>query len=243
LFANEEEPLPTKPTFTVTLNPTTTSYEVGTKITQGFKTTFSAGSYTYGPDTGITKVSHIITDSEGNTVTDNSKFPEQLVTNDFDYYLIGSADHTEGAVPVTNLGNPCEAKKIAAGTVTSAATSHITGFRYAFFGSVTEKKETLTSDDIRSLAGKKKSSLLSSEFDVTVKNGTSRVIIAYPASLSDLKAVKDVNDANTNIVSSFGTPITVKVAGVDGYDPIDYKVYIQDGSGFTADNIYKVTLK
>ena len=114
LFANEEEPLPTNPTFTVTLNPTTTSYEVGTKITQGFKTTFTAGSYTYGPDTGITKVSHVITDSEGNTVTDNSKFPEQLVTDDFDYYLIGSADYTEGAVPVTNLGNPCEAKKIAA---------------------------------------------------------------------------------------------------------------------------------
>lgn len=246
IFAEEKEPTVTLPTITLTATPTATSYEVGSELKQGYNTSFYAGSYQFGPNpTGVNKISQTITDSVGNELTDASgTFPAQTVTDGFSYHLSCYASYSDGSIPKTNLNSDCEAKKISAGDTTTVKSSTITGYRNSFYGTTTEKKETLTSADIRALQQKSgKAYANNSSFDVNVNKDCLRVIIAYPATLRDMTQVLDKNDSNSNIISAFGEPTIVEVEGANGYDAIEYKVYKVDfANPYDTTNIFKVTI-
>lgn len=235
---------------TITSNPAVTltfgqakAYEVGTTVSPTYSASLSAGSYTYGPATGITATSWEISDTAGNTAdTASGSFADVVVTDNTNYKITAKANYGAGAVAVDNLGATSSPEiKIAAGSATKTSGA-ITGYRNTFYGTVTEKAE-VTSTIIRSLSGKSNKALANgSSFNITIPVGAVRVIFAYPATLQDVSSVKDVNGLNAEIKSAF-TKSSVTVAGAGADTGIEYKVYKTDfAEAVTKANSYTVTI-
>ena len=219
----------------ITSNPAVTltfgqakAYEVGTTVSPTYSASLSAGSYTYGPATGITATSWEISDTAGNTAdTASGSFADVVVTDNTNYKITAKANYGAGAVAVDNLGATSSPEiKIAAGSATKTSGA-ITGYRNTFYGTVTEKAE-VTSTIIRSLSGKSNKALVNgNSFTINIPVGAVRVIFAYPATLQDVSSVKDVNGLNAEIKSAF-TKSSVTVAGAGADTGIAYKVYVTD---------------
>lgn len=177
--------------------------EVGTSYTLPTATLKidSVGSYTYGPATGITFAIGDVELKQGS----NSKKNESVMGQDStiklaatdtatlytdsakSYKFTATASHSEGAVPVTNLGNEYPDAKIAAGDITIAdKTATFTGWRRIFGGGTTAAD--INSTNIRALAQLKKTSdsvPTTSGGKGIVFNaaqGSTKVVFAYPSS-------------------------------------------------------------
>lgn len=235
---------------TITSNPAVTltfgqakAYEVGTTVSPTYSASLSAGSYTYGPATGITATSWEISDTAGKTAdTASGSFADVVVTDNTNYKITAKANYGAGAVAVDNLGATSSPEiKIAAGSATKTSGA-ITGYRNTFYGTVTEKAE-VTSTIIRSLSGKSNAAWANGKsFTISVPVGAVRVIFAYPATLRDVSSVKDVNGLNAEIKSAF-TKSEVNVAGANSYAGINYKVYVTNFAEPVAKaNSYTVTI-
>lgn len=228
IFSKRLQPgTPTAPAVTLTFGQAK-AYEVGTTVSPSYSATLSAGSYTYGPATGITATSWEITDTAGNTATTASgSFADVIVADDTNYKITAKANYGEGAVAKDNLGSDSSpVVKIAAGSATKTSGA-ITGYRNTFYGTVTEKAE-VTSTIIRGLSGKSGAAWANGKsFTVNIPVGAVRVIFAYPAALQDVSSVKDVNGLNAEIKSAF-TKSSVTVTGAGADAGIAYKVYVTD---------------
>lgn len=227
IFSKRLQPgTPTAPAVTLTFGQAK-AYEVGTTVTPTYSASLSAGSYTYGPATGITATSWEVTDTAGNSATTASgSFAEVVVADGTNYKITAKATYGEGAVAKDNLGSDSSPViKIAAGSATKTSGA-ITGYRNTFYGSVTEKAE-LTSTIIRGLTKSNKALANGNSFTVNIPVGAKRVIFAYPATLRDVSSVKDVNGLNAEIKSAF-TKKTLTVAGAGADAGIEYKVYTTD---------------
>lgn len=240
LFAAEQNPSATKPSASIALQ-SAASVEAGTSYEPSYAITFSKGKYTYGPDTGIT-ATYAVTDTNGgsNSVA-SGKLSTFIVDDTTEYKISATVSYTEGAIPVSNLGNPVESKKIAAGTI-DLVTDAVKGYRNAFYGTLTEKN-TLTSDIIRGLNKTNADVTTGSVMTVNIPVGAMRVVIAYEATIQDLTSVLDKNDSNANIVSGFGEPQIIAVEGADHHSAIDYKVYVMDfANPYDAANVFTATI-
>lgn len=241
IFVKEKNPSVTPPSVEVSLAGAGAK-EVGTKVTPSYTAKFSAGKYEFGPATGcsITSWSVIDTNNAGPLNTATGSFAEITVADDTDYKVTATGNFSEGAIPVTNVGNEYVAGKITAGSK-SATSSAITGYRNSFYGTLTEKGE-LTSDIIRSLSKSNKAFKNGNSFDITIPVGAKRVVFAYPATLRDVTSVKDVNGLNAEISGAF-TKSTLSVEGLNNFQGINYKVYVTDFAEAVATaNTYKVTI-
>lgn len=222
---------------------TSGKFEVGTVVTPSWNARFNAGSYTYGPATGLTaKTWAIKNNSTSETATTKSgSFADVTVTDATNYTITATATYDDGAIPITNKGNEYTAGQIKAGSK-AATSSAITGYRKSFFGTV-ENKDAVTSTVIRSLASsttlydKKDASNVrycsanpvtkGTKVQVESPVGAMRVIIAYPASIGDIASINDRNGLNALVTSSF-TKSVVEVEGANGATAINYNVYTMD---------------
>lgn len=202
--------------------------EVGTEFTPSYKVTFNAGTYQYGPATGIT-ATYAVSDTDSHTATTaTGSFDKFTVTDTTNYKVSVTATHTEGAVPNNNLTQPAPKKKIAAGSK-SANSSTVTGYRNSFWGGVKSKEGTPDSAAIRALAGKKNSTIAAGNTGDAQENvGDMRVIIAVPAPRT-ISSIKDTNGLNAEAFSAF-THTTVNVEGLNGYEAKAYNVYYKDNA-------------
>ena len=228
IMAEEKNPTTTQPSVTVTSSQVK-AYEVGTKVTPQYTATLNPGSYSYGPATGITATGWTVSDSlSGSATTATGSMPEVTVADNTNYTITATATYGAGAVPVTNLGNPYEAGKIAAGSKTGSTSTKITGYRNTFYGTYNTKDGTVNSAYIRALSNKSNKALTNgSTFSVQVPVGAMRIMLAYPATLRDVTSIKDRNGLNAESKSSF-TKSTVSVEGANGATAIEYKVYTMD---------------
>lgn len=241
VFIDEKNPTTTQPSVSLTFSQAK-AYEVGTKVTPSYSASLKAGSYSYGPATGVVASSWEVIDTAGHSATTASgSFNEFQVVDDISYKITAKATHGEGPIPVTNTGNEYPDGKIAAGTK-SATSGAVTGYRKSFYGTTTDKN-TLDSDTIRSLAGKSTSALTNgSSFTIDIPIGAMRVVIAYPDTLRDVTSIKDVNGLNADITSSF-VKQTLNVEGANNYTAISYKVYTLDfANPYDAANTFTVTI-
>lgn len=243
IFSKRLQPgTPTQPSISLTFNQAK-AYEVGTTVTPSWNATLSAGSYTYGPATGITATAWEISDTAGNTATTASgSFDAITVADGTNYRITAKATHGAGAVANDNLGSPSEpVVQIAAGSK-SKTSGAITGYRNTFYGTKTTK-DALDSAAIRSLTTKSDKALANgNSFTIAIPVGAVRVVFAYPATLRDVSSVKDVNGLNAEIKSAFAKS-TIAVEGANGATAIDYKVYTTDFAEPVAKaNSYTITI-
>lgn len=138
--------------------------EVGTEVTPTYNAKFNAGSYTYGPATGLTATSWTIdiadlTDAD--KTTNSGSFSKFTAVDGMSGYakITAKATHGDGAIPVTNIGNKYDEDgkknvRIMSGTK-SATSAGYTSYRAWFYGykngDSTIAIADIDSDDIRGL--------------------------------------------------------------------------------------------
>lgn len=228
LFAAAKDPTVTQPSVSIKLNQAG-AYEVGSEVTPTYSVTFNAGSYQYGPATGVTakySVTDGVTGHEAQTGATGS-FAKLTVGDSTSYGVSVTATHTAGASAKNNLG-ALVGSKINAGTKT-ASSSKVTGYRNSFYGGVKSKEGTPTNAVIRALSDKSgKTNTAGNTFDAQEKVGDLRVIIAVPAPRT-CTSIKDVNGLNAEALSAF-THVTVNVEGANAYEAKSYNVYYKDNA-------------
>lgn len=236
ILALEKNPTTTQPSISLSSS-NIGAKEVGTKIAIAYSFSSNPGSYTYGPATGVTFSNYSATLGEETVTGANGAFTEVQVGDSTNLTISGTASHTAGAVPKTNIGNDYKAGQIKAGTK-SASKGTLTGYRNIFYGTLTTKGE-LTSAVIRSLTGKKATA--TGNISVSIPTGALRVVIAVPSNRTVSK-VLDVNGLNANITGAF-TKTTVSVEGANGYTAKEYNVYYTDyAAANDKANTYTVTI-
>lgn len=239
IFAKEANPTVTQPSVGIKLNQAG-SYEVGSEVTPSYTVTFNAGSYTYGPATGVT-ATYKVTDTNANSSeAATGSFEKFTVTDSSSYKVSVVATHTAGVAPKSNLGNEVSSLAIKEGTK-SGSSNAVTGYRNSFYGTQSDVSD-LDSAAIRLLTPTNGAKANGSAMSISVPVGAKRVIFAYPATLRDVNSVLDVNGLNAEIKTAFKM-VKVNVEGKNGYDSIEYKVYYTDfaNPNDTA-NTYKVTI-
>ena len=240
IFTKELNPSTTQPYVNLSV-PNAGTHEVGSVVAISYAASLNAGSYTYGPATGVVAESWEITDTAGNSSTEASgSFNEVTVTDDANYSITAKVNHTEGAIPVTNLGNEYASGKIAAGTKSKTSGS-LTGFRKFFYGANVTAAD-LNSENIRKLTNSTGAVGNSQAFSISIPEGATQVIIAFPTSTNKtLSSVIDTGAMNSPITDSF-IKSNVDVEGANGYEAVSYDVYVYSPDTALGANTYKVTI-
>lgn len=229
---------PTLPKVTVSLNGAGAK-EVGSKFTPSYSVSFNAGSYTYGPATGVKATAYSVSDGTNTATTATGSFAEITVGDSTNYKVTATADYSDGVVAVDNVGNPSNpAKKISAGTTASASSSAVTGFRSYFYGTKVTGVTSYDSAAIRALTNSGKA--YSSMFKITIPAGTKQVVFAAPAKFS-LKSVINVNLSRGEVADTFEMS-TVDVEGANGYTAASYHVWVFNSATALDANTFEVTL-
>ncbi len=118
LFAKEKDPEVVSDVSASLVLKSPKEVEVGFEYEPSYQITFSKGKYSYGPDTNII-ATYNVRDTEGNeSDLASGKLEKFIVSDSTEYSIIANIDYSEGAVPLSNLGNPVESKRIPAGTIT-----------------------------------------------------------------------------------------------------------------------------
>ena len=233
--------------------------EAGTKVAS---TTFgnanlTAGSYQFGPATGVTAQAWKI-DRVTNVPTLNVKVADANSGTDDNGgsgFIIGdqggdnvvstlkytaTATHNEGVVAHDNLGGQSNPqKKIEAGTK-QATTSAYSCFRNFFYGATAEKP-TLDSNYVRTLT-KSNRAYSRGDITITVPVGATRVCIACIGTATGVTRVINTSALNADVTDTFKMT-KVQVEGAEKYHPVEYKVWsFEPPEAYGQQAVLKVTL-
>lgn len=239
LMAQEANPTKSNPAVSFSAQGGFGTFEIGTKKNLTYTAALSAGSYTYGPATGITaqtwEVSCTgVTDSKS---TATGSF-DNIVAEATAKKITAKATYNEGAIPVTNLGNPYPAGKIAAGTA-SKDSNTLVGVRHMFYGVLTEDT-TLTSGVIRGLKHEAAAKKTITTFGAG--SGAKKVVIACPAGYNVTKVLMP-SAMNADATASFvKQSATVNVEGAEGYTAVAYNVWVYQPASIDSTETYAVTI-
>lgn len=237
ILAKEANPTITKPAASVKITEGSGTFEIGTHRNISYTASLSAGSYTYGPATGV--VAGTVTASfDGQTKTGATGTFDNVVA-DGTKRLSVSITHNEGAVPKTNLGNPYADGKIAAGTKEATASQTLVGVRHMFYGPMTTDAE-LNSENIRKLKHEAASKKTIGTFGAGA--GAVKVVVAVPASMNVTKVLMPsaMNaDATASFVKQAGS---VQVEGAEGFTAAAYNVWVYQPASIDSTETYSVTI-
>ena len=241
LMAQEANPDKTNPAVSFSAQGGFGTVEIGTKRNLTYTAALSAGSYTYGPATGITAQSWEVscTGVADKKTTATGTF-ENIVAEATAKKITAKATYGDGAIPVTNLGNAYAAGQIKAGSAT-ANSNEFKGVRYMFWGPMTDASAELNSANIRALAHKEESKAKTlatfGPGDEAVK-----VVVAVPADRK-ITQVLLTSSMNADITSSFAKQTsTVSVEGAQGYAGTAYNVYVYQPASIDKGERYAITI-
>ena len=241
LMAQEANPSKTNPAVSFSTQTGFGTFEIGTKKNLAYTAALSAGSYTYGPATGITAQTWEVscTGIAEKKTTATGTF-ENVVAEATAKTITAKANYNEGAVPVTNLGNPYPAGKIAAGYA-SKVSNALTGVRYMFWGPMSDADAALNSTNIRALAHKEASaSKTLGTFGAGA--GAKKVVVAVPAGKKITKVLMP-SALNADVTALFvKQSAQSQVEGAESYAAAAYDVYVYQPASIDAGETYSVTI-
>lgn len=240
ILAKEAYPNATNPAVSISGESGYGTFEVGTLKNLAYTGNLSAGSYTYGPVTGIAATSWSAS-CTGVTETKTTKSGtfENVMADTTVKTVTVTAHYGDGAIPVTNLGNPYPSKQIKAGSA-SKSSSQLRGVRYMFWGPMTTDAE-LNSANIRALAHKEEAKAKGlSTFGAGA--GAKKVVVAVPAGRKITKVLMPsaLNADVTVLFVKQGTQSQVE--GANSYAAAAYDVYVYQPASIDAGETYSVTI-
>ena len=237
IVAEEKNPSTTQPS--VTLNSSNIgAKEVGTNIAIAYSFATNPGSYTYGPATGVTFSGYEAT-FNGETLTGASgTFASVQVTDSTSLSISGKCSSSEGVIPVTNLGNPYEAGKIAAKNYTPSK-GKLTGFRGWFYGyynggQAIADPAAITSAQLRAFGTK-------TSFPTSMDTSKmQQMFFAAPKGrVSSVSISNAVNGAPLTVVKG-----TCSVEGANGYNAVEYDLfYVANAVAEGGDSKWNIVAK
>ena len=238
-MAQEANPSKTEPAVSFTTSNGPGTYEIGTKKNLSYAVSLSAGSYTYGPATGITAQSWSVVCDGVTKTTANGTF-ENVVAEATAKKMVATATYGDGAIPVTNLGNAYPAGKIVAGSKSKESSGYV-GVRYMFWGPMTDAGAELSSANIRALAHKEAGSKKTlSTFGAGA--GAKKVVVAVPAGYKITKVLMP-SALNADVTALFVKQGTQsQVEGANAYAAAAYDVYVYQPASIDAGETYSVTI-
>lgn len=239
-FAEEKNPNVTQPSVSVSSSQVK-AYEAGTNVTPSYNASLNAGSYQYGPATGITATSWSVQFDSQTLTTASGSFTQIQVADSTNLRITATAQYGDGAIPNTNLGNEYPEGQIKAGSK-SGQTGAITGYRQIFYG-VNNSTEPLTSAIIRGLTPGNKAASATTINSIKAKADTKRIIIAVPQS-SGLKvtAANITSSLNADVTSSYVKQSPVDVEGANGYQTVPYDVFVYQPASIDPTEDHKVVI-
>lgn len=235
--------------------------EAGTKVAAAAYSgaTLNAGSYQYGPATGVTATNwkvERITD-KATTEVANAETASLAAGSDNNGgagFVIGdaggdavaslkyrvTATHGAGVTAKDNLGAASSpAVAIAAGSKTKDTAAY-TPFRNVFYGAATSKP-ALDGAAIRAL-GKTGKAYAAGTLTINVPVGAQRVAIACIATAKGVTKVINETAMNADVTGTF-VKSTVSVEGANGYSAKDYNVWVfEPAVAYGNAAVLKVTL-
>ncbi len=246
LFSKVKEPEITQPTASISYDDVKTYYEVGETVTPKYTTTFTPGSYEFGPsDTGVTVSSYTISDTNGNSATTASgTLPSFIVEDDTKYNITATIAYTDGVKANNNLNQESNSY-IESGSITKV-TSYVRGYRAAFAG-MDSTTGTITSDLIRNLDvawnynSSKTITLDASTADVTPV----RFIVAIPANSTraGISKVEMPKSQYANCTADYKLQETnVLVKGANDAEAVEYKVWVYAPAKIGAEEVHEITM-
>ena len=240
LMAQEANPSKTNPAVSFSVEGGFGTFEIGTKKNLTYTAALSAGSYTYGPATGITAQSWEVscTGVADKKTTATGTF-ENIVAEATAKTITAKATYGDGAIPVTNLGNAYAAGQIKAGSASKTSNS-LVGVRYMFWGPMTEDT-ALNSATIRALSHKEAAAKKTlTTFGAGA--GAKKVVIAVPAGYKVTKVLMP-SAMNADATASFVKQASsVQVEGAEGYTAAAYDVYVYQPASIDKTETYAVTI-
>jgi hypothetical protein len=241
VFVKESQPSITLPSVALTATKNK-AYEVGTTVAPTYSIVFNAGKYEFGPATGVTATAYSASFNGESLDVASGTFSEITVEDSSNLVIEAYASYSEGAIPLTNLGNNYTSGQIVANNTNKVKSAAVTGYRNTFYGTLEDKDIELTSEVIRELTASNKALKNGDKFTITIPIGAKRVVIAYPSTLQEVSSILDGNAFNADIKSSFKSG-TVNVEGANGYSAITYKLYYLDyANANDVENTYTVTI-
>lgn len=237
IVAEEKTPSTAQPT--ASLNSSNIgAKEVGTNIAVAYSFATNPGSYTYGPATGVTFSGYEATFNGETLDTASGTFTSVQVVDDTSLSISGKCASSEGAVPLTNLGNPYEAGKIAAKNFTPSKGT-LTGYRGWFYGyyngdQAIAAPASITSAQLRAFGTK-------TSFPTSMNTSQMQQMF-FAAPKGRVSSVSISNAVN-------GAPLTVtkgsaSVEGANGYTAVDYDLfYVANAVAEGGDSKWNIVAK
>ncbi len=240
LMAQEQNPTASNPAVSFSAQGGFGTVEIGTKRNLTYTVALSAGSYTYGPATGITAQTWEVscTGVADKKTTDRGTF-ENIVAEATAKKITAKATYNEGAIPKTNLGNPYPEGKIAAGSA-SKDSNVLQGVRYMFWGPMITDA-AIDSAAVRALAHNKATGTGTLD-TFGAGAGAKKVVVAIP---SDRKITRVLMPSalNADVTALFvKQSTTVPVEGANGYAAAAYNIYVYQPASIDAGETYAVTI-
>lgn len=237
IVAEEKNPSTVQPTATLDSS-NIGSKEVGTNIAIAYSFATNPGSYTYGPVTGVTFSGYEATFNGETLNAASGTFASVQVVDDTSLSISGKCASSEGAVPLTNLGNPYEAGKIAAKNYTPTKGA-LTGFRGWFYGyyngdQAIATPASITSAQLRAFGTK-------TSFPTSMNTSKMQQMF-FAAPKGRVSSVSISNAVN-------GAPLTVtkgsaSVEGANGYTAVDYDLfYVANAVAEGGDSKWNIVAK
>lgn len=214
-------------------------YEVGTVLNPTYTASLSAGSYTYGPATGVTATAWSIRDTANNTAeTASGSLSAGYTLTTSAYSITATATHNVGAIANDNLGSQsAPVVQIAAGSK-SRTSATVTGYRNIFWGMVSNTDD-ITSAVIRGLSNKKK--YAGGNLPVLSPSSShKRIIVACEATKTGITKVVMPSSSNADCTGSFIRQDDVQVEGANGFQATTYKVWVYEPAVMAG--TYQITL-
>ena len=233
--------------------------EAGTKVAS---TTFgnanlTAGSYQFGPATGVTaqawkidRVTNVpalnVKVADANSGTDDNGGSGFIIGDQGGDNVVSTlkytatATHNAGVVAHDNLGGQSNPpKKIEAGSK-QATTSAYTCYRNYFYGTSNEKP-SIDSTYVRTLT-KSNKAYTRGDITIVIPVGAKRICIACIASATGVTKVINQSAMNADVTSTF-VKSTVNVEGAEGYTAESYNVWTYEPlEAYSQSQTLKVTL-
>lgn len=238
ILAKEKNPSTTQPSISLSSN-NIKAYEVGSKVAVNYSIDTKAGSYTYGPATGVTFSNYSATFNGETLSLQSGTFTEVQVTDSTNLSISASCDSSDGTVPKTNIGNNYTDGQIKAKSL-SASKGALTGYRNWFYGyknasGVISVPSGINSAMIRALSSQ------NGGFPGTLStNGMQQMFFAIPkGKKSNVTVSNNVNGAPCTV-----SKVTdIMVEGANGYDAIAYDVwYVNNAAADSGANTYKIVV-
>lgn len=254
MLCKDSNPTKTDPSISITLTGAG-ALEVGTTFTPNYTINTSAGEYTANGKvqaSGVTfsnyksvEVNRPDAAIEATLEAKTGSFSAFIVTDDVDYYVQGSASHSDGVMPTTYLGKEYPSAQIKAKDLDPVNSTHVTGYRPIFTGMSTSTA-ALDSTAIRGLTKQEsKPTATTITFKAANKPGVKRFIVAIPASSTlTLKKAIITSSQNADATADYvKQSSTVAVQGASGYATTKpYNVWIYEPASIADVEVHEVTI-